>query len=324
MPRDSRIGWGLTAGVVVVVAAAPLLLGMSQDLLNLLFLVLLSITLGQSWNVLGGFVGQVNLGHAAFFGIGALVTRQLWIGAGVPFPVAFVAGGVGALVFAVVIGIPTFRLRGAYFSIGTLGLAEALRIAVGNQLPGIHTLPGPLTADYVLSSRYELALGLAAATTLAAWLVLRSRAGLGLLAVREDEVAARASGVGPLRHKLGALLLSSLGAGLAGATYAFYQTSYYTQAVFDPSWTFDAIVITYVGGLGTVIGPIIGAIFYIVLRERLTLSFTQFHQVIFGVLFILVVLLLPGGLVDGWGRLRAAGLRRAARAATGQPETSGV
>jgi branched-chain amino acid transport system permease protein len=161
-----------------------------------------------------------------------------------------------------------------------------------------------LTGTYELTSRYELAFGVAAEVSLVAFVLIRSRAGLGLLAVREDEEAARASGVSALRHKLAALGLSSFFAGLTGATYAYYQPSYYPQLAFDPNWTFDAIIITYVGGVGTIVGPIVGAIFYIVLREKLTLSFTQFHQVIFGLLFIVVVLALPGGLVDIWSRLR--------------------
>lgn len=293
----------LAPGLIVVIVAALLpIVGLPGDLLTLLFLILMSVTLGQSWNLLGGFVGQVNLGHAAFFGIGSLVTRQLWLAANVPFGVAFLAGGVAALLFGLVIGLPTFRLRGAYFSMGTLGLAEALRLTVGNVLPGFNVLGGKVTAEYDLVSRYELALGLAAVACLVAYLARTSRRGLGLLAVREDEEAAAASGVNPLLHKLGALALSSFFAGLAGALYAFYQASYYMQSVFDPSWTFDSIIITYVGGVGTVLGPVVGAMFYVVLRDRLALSFSQLHQILFGILFIVVVLLLPGGIIDLWSR----------------------
>lgn len=294
--------WGLAVGLA---ALAPILTDRA-DLLNLGFLILLSATLGQSWNVLGGFAGQINLGHAAFFGIGALVTRQLWLVANLPFPLAFVAGGLAATLFAMIIGVPTFRLRGVYFSIGTLGVAEALRITVSNVFPTITSLPARLTADYDLASRYYLALGLAAATLLASHVVVRSRLGLGLLAVREDEEAALATGVDPLLHKLAALGLSSFFAGLAGAVFAFHQASYYAQLAFDPSWTFDSLIITFVGGLGTVIGPLIGAIFYVAVREELAVTIVQFHQVVFGILFIVVVLGLPGGLVDLWAQLGRA------------------
>jgi branched-chain amino acid transport system permease protein len=271
--------------------------------LNLLFLMLLYVALGQSWNVLGGFTGQVNLGHAAFFGIGVMVARQLWLAAHWSYPVAFVAGGIAATLFALIIGVPTFRLRGAYFSIGTLGLAEALRIAVSNVFPNINALPAQFTAEYDIVNHYYLALGLAAVAVVVAFVTFTSRLGLGWLAVREDEEAARATGVDPLFHKLAALVVSSFLAGLAGATFALHQASFYAQFAFEPSWTFDAVVITYIGGVGTVVGPLIGAVFYILVREQLAVSFIQFHQIIFGVLFILIVLLLPGGLIDVWGRV---------------------
>jgi branched-chain amino acid transport system permease protein len=149
---------------------------------------------------------------------------------------------------------------------------------------------------------------LATITTLMAFTALNSRIGLGWLALREDEEAARASGVELLRHKLAALAISSFFAGLTGATFAVHQASFYASFAFDPSWTFDALLITFIGGVGTVFGPLIGAVFYILVREQLTVSFTQFHHIIFGILFILVVLLLPGGLIDAWQRI--TGLRR--------------
>ena len=301
-----RVWLWLGGGVLLLIAAVAPVLSGRQDVLNLLFLILLYVALGQSWNVLGGFAGQVNLGHAAFFGIGVMVTRQLWLTAQWAYPFAFLAGGVAATVFALIIGVPTFRLRGAYFSIGTLGLAEALRIAVSNVFPNINALPAQVTAEYDLVSHYVLALGLAAVAMVFAYVAIRSRVGLGWSAVREDEEAARATGVDPLAHKLVALVASSFLAGLAGSTFALHQASFYAEFVFEPGWTFDALLIAFIGGVGTTIGPLLGAIFYIVLREELAVSFTQFHQVIFGVLFILIVLLLPGGLIEAGARVRRA------------------
>jgi branched-chain amino acid transport system permease protein len=296
------LGPALTCLGVVLLAIVPMLT-QRGDVINLLFLVFLNLALSQSWNILGGFAGQINLGHAAFFGVGALVARSLWIG-GAPYPLAFVAAGVAALAFAMLIGVPTFRLRGVYFAIGTLGITEVLRITTGNVLPGLSAMPPNYVSNYDLTLRYELALGLAAACLLAAWLFLRSRVGLGVLAVREDEEAAQATGVGALKHKLIALALSSLFAGLAGGVFAFYHVSYYPQFPFDPTWTFDAVLPVFVGGVGTLFGPILGGLLYVVVRERLAVSLTQAHQVIFGILFIIVVLALPGGLIDVWSRVR--------------------
>lgn len=280
-----------------------------QSIWNLFFLICLQITLGQSWNILAGFAGQSSLGHAAFFGIGALVTRTLWFG-GQPFALAFLAGGLVAVIFAMLIGAPTFRLRGAYFAIGTLGVAEVMRITVSQNIPLISTMSGTLIAGYDLPARYYLALGLALATTGAAYLLLRSPWSLGILAVREDEEAAQATGVHVLRHKLLALALSSFFAGLAGGVFAYQQISYYPSAPFSAHWTFDALLITFIGGLGTLGGPIIGAIFFIVVREQLAVNWVEFHQVIFGILFILIVLVFPGGLVEAWERLKKFALRK--------------
>ena len=125
-----------------------------------------------------------------------------------------------------------------------------------------------------------------------------------MLAVREDEEAAQATGVRAFQHKLLALIVSSSFAGLAGGTFAYYHLGYYPELVFSPAWTFDAVLITFVGGLGTLIGPVIGAFFYVVVREQLAVTLVQVHQAIFGGLFILVVLALPGGLAQLWTRLR--------------------
>lgn len=303
--RISIARWLPPAGILVLILFAIFLPRWAdkQNTWNLFFLICLYIALGQSWNILAGFAGQTSLGHAAFFGIGALVTRTLWLG-GTPFALAFLAGGLAAVAFALIIGAPTFRLRGAYFAIGTLGVAEVLRITVSQNIPLISTMSGTLIATYDLPARYYLALGLAIATTGAAYLLLRSPWSLGILAVREDEGAAQAIGVHVLRHKLLALSLSTFFAGLAGGLFAFQQISYYPSAPFSAEWTFDALLITFIGGLGTLAGPIIGAIFFILVRQLLTVNLVQIHQVIFGILFILIVLIFPGGLVEAWERLK--------------------
>ena len=295
---------GLLAVLLVALAAVPQVITGRTDILNLLFLILVYVTLGESWNIVGGFAGQVNLGHAAFFGIGVLTARQLWLAAHWPFLLAFLAGGIAATLFALLVGVPTFRLRGAYFSIGTLGLAEALRIAVSNVFPNINALPADVTATYDIAQHYYLALVVAVAVVAVAYLALHARVGLGWLAVREDEEAARATGVNLTYHKLMALVLSSFFAGLCGATFALHQASFYAQFAFEPAWTFDAVLIAFIGGVGTVVGPVIGAVFYILVRELLAVNVSQFHPIIFGVLFILIVLLLPGGLIDAWARIR--------------------
>ena len=274
-----------------------------NDLLNLGIQIFLAVALAESWNLLGGYAGQITLGHAAFFGLGALVTRTLWVG-GAPLSVALAAGALVATAFGVLIGGPAFRLRGAYFAIGTLGLAEILRITVGNLMPEISTIPVTALASYDLVPRYYLTLALAMFSVAVVAVLVRSRVGLGMQAVREDEAAAEASGVGAFRHKLLALVLSTALAGLAGGAFAYYHVSYYPQHAFSPAWTFDAVLIAFIGGVGTVHGPVLGALFYVIAKEVLAVQLVEVHLLIFGVLFLLVVLLLPGGLVEAWSRAR--------------------
>jgi branched-chain amino acid transport system permease protein len=298
-----ELAWG--AGILLGLAVLALLplATRRDDVLNFVFLILLSITLAESWNILAGYVGQVNLGHAAFFGLGALVARTLWI-AGTPILLAMIAGAAAAAVFALPIGAAAFRLRGAYFAVGTLALGEILRATVANVLPEISTLPTGVIGAYHLSQRYYLALALASLAVVLTGLLGASRAGLGMRAIREDEDAAEASGVGALGLKLLALVLSTTLAGLAGGLFAFYHISYYPSHGFSPTWTFDALLMTFIGGVGTLHGPVLGAVLYVTLKEYLAVRWVDFHLVIFGGIFIAIVLLLPGGLVQAGGRAR--------------------
>lgn len=297
----------LIAGGAGVLVALPLLTTQS-NVLTWGFLVLLYGALAQSWNLISGFGGQVNLGHAAFFGLGALVTRLLWL-RGSPLAVALLAGTGASAALGLLVGAPSLRLRGPYFAIGTLAIAEILRITIGNVLPEVSFLPSALLAQYRLMPRYYLALALAVVVTLAAWWLTRSRFGYGLAAVREDEDVAEALGIGTYRHKLLAFVLSAVCAGMTGSLFAYYHVSYYPQFLFGPIWTFDALLITFLGGVGTVWGPWTGAAFFLLLREALALRVVEMHLLIFGIVFIIVVLVFPGGFVEAWRILVRAGGR---------------
>jgi branched-chain amino acid transport system permease protein len=291
----------LLAGIFLAAgfAAVPLIT-QRNDLLNLGIQIFLAVALAQSWNLLGGYAGQITLGHAAFFGLGALLTRILWV-SGTPLYLALLAGALLATAFGVLIGIPAFRLRGAYFAIATLALAEILRITVGNVMPEISTIPATALAAYNTPHRYYLTLALAILSVAVVALLVRSRIGLGMQAVREDEIAAEASGVGAFRHKLLALAVSTALVGLTGGAFAYYHVSYYPQHAFSPIWTFDAVLIVFVGGVATIHGPVLGALFYVVVKELLAVQLTELHLLIFGALFVLVVLFFPGGLVGASG-----------------------
>jgi len=308
----------LVAGIIAILLLLPLVT-VNRAILNWAFLVLLYAAVAQSWNLLGGFGGQVNLGHAAFFGLGALVTRVLWLG-GVPLAGALFAGTVSATAMGVLIGVPALRLRGPYFAIGTLAAAEILRITVDTALPELSALPAASLATYTLAPRYYLALLLAGLVTAAAWWLTRSRFGYGVVAVREDEGVAEAIGVNAFRHKLVTFILSSFFAGIGGGVFAYYHVSFYPSFSFSPLWTFDPVLITYLGGVGTVWGPLIGAVFFLALREALALRLGEMHLLVFGVLFITVVLVLPGGFTEATRNL----LRRPARPPSLTPPDSGL
>jgi len=294
--------WLVVGLILVALMVTPQLPFSNNKVLTILIQLFIIAALASSWNILAGFAGQINLGHAAFFGLGALAARLMWL-AEYPLVVSFLAGGLVATIFALIIGFPALRLRGIYFAIGTLALAEALHVTVGNVLPGNSALPGPQLVSYDLVPRYYLSLGVLVVIVAVAYWLTGARLGLGMMSVREDEAAAQAIGVNAFRHKLMSLVMSAFLAGITGSTFAYFHVSYYYQFTFTPLWTFDAVLVTFVGGLGTVVGPILGAIFFVVIRDVLATNLTNFHQVIFGVLFILVVLVLPGGLMELWDRL---------------------
>ena len=169
------------------------------------------------------------------------------------------------------------------------------------------TLP---IADYQLAPRYYLFLVLAIVTIGAAYVLVHSRLGLGMKAVREQEDAAESLGVSALKHKLLALIVSAFFAGMAGGAFAYYHVSYYLNMPFSPLWTFDPMMMAYIGGTGTIIGPIVGSVFFVLVKELLVLNVGGYHLMVFGTLFILIVLFLPGGLVEAWQRIRQASMRR--------------
>ena len=299
----NRPPWGLAAlGAAAVAAALLPVVTDSRAVLSWTLLLLLYIALAQSWNVLGGLGGQVNLGHAALFGLGALTTRFLWT-AGTPIAAALAAGVGIAAAAGFLIGAPALRLRGPYFAIGTLAVAEILRITAANALPDIAALPPRALAAYTLAPRYYLALGLAAVATAAAAWIARSRFGRGLVAVREDEAVAESVGVNAYGLTLAAFVISSALAGAAGSVFAYYHVGFYPSFAFSPLWTFDPLLIVYLGGVGTVAGPIAGAVIFLALREALALRLGELHLLIFGVLFIAIVIALPGGIVQAVHRL---------------------
>jgi branched-chain amino acid transport system permease protein len=287
------------------VLAAGIALGLiveDERILTLAIQTYIFGALASSWNILGGFAGQVSLGHAAFFGLGALITRELWLG-GMAIPIAVLVALAVTGAAAALVGLPMLRFRGIYFSVGTLALGVGVWLTAGNLWPGISSLPADALREYEFAGPYFMALGVVAVTVVASIWLKRSKLGLGMMAVREDEEAAGATGVNALGHKMAAFVISAVLAALAGAAFGFFSVSYYPQFPFSVVWTFEAIIVVFVGGVGTIIGPLVGSAFFVPGRDLLSSTFPELQVITFGVLFILVVLLLPGGLVEGGQKL---------------------
>src|SRR4030043_2471642 len=217
---------------MVVLVVLPMVMEIGTATMNLLIMLFIFIILSQSWNLMGGYTGQINLGLAAFFGCGLLVTHFIWK-AEIPIYRAVVAGGLSAVVLAGMIGLPTLRLKGAYFAIGTFALAEVCRIVVGNMFARMVKMPGSYAIDYSLIPRYYLGLIVAMITIAIVYFATHSKMGLAMVAVRDDEQAAQVTGVNTFKYKVYALLISSFLAGLAGGVYAFFRVLFpYIFAVF--------------------------------------------------------------------------------------------
>lgn len=266
----------------------------------ILYLLFLNIVLAQSWNLVGGYTGLISLGHAAFFGIGAYSAAILMSELQFPFIIAVLAGGGLAVAFAIIIAFPTFRFRGVYFAIGTLILAEALRIWMINWefTGGAQGVQFPISRIPSLNSFYYMMLTAAIVVTAVVTLILQRKLGLGLRAIRDNEESAQNMGVNIFRTKLFSFTISAFMTGLIGAIHATRLSVIEPYSIFGVNWTINMINIVIIGGMGTIIGPIIGAIFITFLGEALA-DFYTVHLMITGVIFILVIRFMPEG-IWGW------------------------
>jgi len=296
--------WAAAAAVVLGLVLLPSQLYGSQQ--RTLAGVLMFVVLAQAWNVIGGFAGYPSFGNVAFFGLGAYTTAILMAKAGTSFWLALPAAGLVGLAFAVGIGVPIVRLRGHYFAVATLGVAEGLREVVIN-LPRLTgggaglTVPvvGPqATTAYLGNYGFYMAfLALAVATTLVVWALSRSRLGYSLRALAQNEDGAAAMGINTTRAKVTAFALSGLLTALAGAIYGFQQVSIYPERLFAVDITVLMVIMAVIGGTGTVLGPLLGAVGLQILSEYLRIHSPQAHTFILGAIIVVAVLLLPEGVV---------------------------
>ncbi len=300
---------------VLIGLVAPLVVR-SDYLFQVLFRISLFAALGLAWNLVGGYAGQLSLGHAAYFGVGAY-GLALFSKAGIYPWLALLLAVLLAVLFAALIGGVSFRLRGPYFTLSTIAFAEVMRLAAKNLATitgGDVGLPVPgLFAKSFGRSLYLAAVLLTAvALAITAW-VSRSKFGYYLMAIREDEDTALSVGVNAARCKLWVLLISAaltaLGGGLYGSLFLFIVP----DQVFSIDISVEMAIVAMLGGAGTVLGPLIGSVVLESAAELLKNMFHEAHLLIYGLLIVLVVLFLPEGIA---GTLLAHRPRRKSAMAT--------
>ena len=307
----------LTSLAVGIILITLPLLGLEGYRLRLLSLVFMWVALSSCWNMMSGYTGYIDFGPVAYFGVGSYCTAILMIKGGLPFILSvFLAGWICAGL-SLVIGLPTLRLHGAYFAIATLAAAEAIKqvILEWDQVAGVelfggaHGLTLPLAPPdsffyYILLFFMGLTVGLAR-------LLGRSKFGYGLRAIRDGEQAAELSGVPTLMIKVRAYVLSSSLIGCIGGVEAYWLTYIIPDDVFNVMRTIQMVVMTLLGGMGTVLGPVIGASFLTLISEYLGARFVYDYLIFVGLVILIVIILLPQGIMGtikrnkGWNRFRS-------------------
>jgi branched-chain amino acid transport system permease protein len=293
--------------VVVVLAAVPWF--GSDVVVQFGISTLILAVLAQGWNIIGGYTGYASFGNSTFFGLGAYGVAIAMVQWNLPFWVGMIFGAVMAVAFAILLGIPVLRLKGHYFAIATLALAQVVAAIVSN-IPlfgqNIGLVLPPLNNDAMF---YELALALLVAATLTvAWLT-RSRFGFGLIAIRENEEGAAVMGVNTTLYKVLAFALSGLFSALAGGIQAYWITFLDPASAFDISLNVKMIIMAVFGGPGTIFGPVVGAFVLSAVSEVLSSEITNVAGLFFGIVVVAAVVLMPRGLADIIRHFRTSGWR---------------
>jgi branched-chain amino acid transport system permease protein len=291
-----------TLRTVLILAAMAALAGVpwygSDVLIQFGISTLLLAVLAQGWNIIGGYAGYASFGNSVFYGLGSYGVAIAMVQWHLSFAVGVAFGVLLAVVFACSLGVAVLRLRGHYFAIATLALAQVMTAIVSNiglagQNVGL-VLP-PLNNDRLF---YGLALGLLVIATLTIYWLTRSRFGFGLIAIRENEEGAAVMGVNTTLYKVMAFTLAGIFSALAGAIHAYWITFLDPASAFDITLNVQMIIMAVFGGPGTVLGPIVGAFSLSAISELLSSEVTSIAGLFFGVVIVAAIVLMPRGLAD--------------------------
>ena len=331
--RGLRVSSAFWLAVLAVVAVTLPLMVTSRFAIDIFIRVLLFAFIGVAWNLMGGYAKQLSLGHAAYFGLGAYTSTIMQIKFGISPWIGMFAGGIVAMLASLPIGALCFRLRGPYFAIATIATAQVLMLlflkfrdfawgAEGTTIPNLGNAPLMMQFD-AKSAYYYIALGLLAVGLAITYRIERSWMGYYLVAIGEDEDAAEAIGVNTLQIKRNIYLISSFLTALAGTFYVQYIYFIDPQTAFSFNISVEAALVSIVGGIGTLWGPVIGTILLeatsALLQSWLGSSLGGIQLTVYSLILIAVILWRPSGLLgvltDAYGRIvqtEPAGTRKVA------------
>jgi branched-chain amino acid transport system permease protein len=310
--QKNRTYFYLPIGVAVLLSLFPLL-SPAPYFLSMLYMVFLYVVLAESWNIIGGFTGYLSFGHVAFFGLGAYTTAFLMNKLALS-PVATILssipGGLVAASVAFVIGYPCLRLRGPYFAVVTMCFAFVVHMVVQNidlfgGVEGLWLAAMKQPIHVIRTIFYELMLVLMILVILFVRWMEGSKLGKGLITIREDEEVAQTLGIHTPRIKVLAFVLSAFFPGVAGGLHAYYLTYISPENVFDVMVSILIVLMTLFGGGGSWLGALIGAVSLSLVNEFLTTFVgAEIARIIYGMLFIVVIIFMPNGIMEFFGRRR--------------------
>lgn len=308
----AAIGVGVAAALIALPIVYP-----KSYVMGVLCRILMYVVLAGSLNVINGYSGQFNIGHAGFYCIGAYTEAILATRLGVSFWIALPLGGVMAALIGFLVALPTLKLRGIYLAIVTLGASEIIRLVAlnwewltGGPI-GIKGIPAPMFFGFRVSRSihyYYIFLFLAAVFFFATYRVIHSRVGRAWMSIREDELAARSLGVETRAWRAGNFMYGAFWAGIAGAAFAPYF-KFISSDMFSLDEGFNILSMVIIGGQGTLLGPAVGAVIVNVLSEVLR-PISQFRLVVYALLIIAMMWLRPQGLVGASNSILAGGILR--------------
>lgn len=278
--------------------------GVSSNIVRLIFATAVWTTTSLAWNLLGGMAGQVSFGFAVFYGLGAYATGLTMHAGGSPY-LGFLVAAFIAVLASLLIGLPTFRLRGPFFAIATIGVTETVRVIMNNL-----DITGGASGYRITEAgafrpleHYYTSITLVAFAVIISTVIARGKFGLALRAIRQDEDAAASLGVNPYATKLWIHAIAAALTGIAGGVYARRAAYFYPGDVFAFHTSISIMLMPVIGGIGTVWGAVLGGVVFGIVQEELVAKFPNVHLLLYGALLIVIILLEPDGLLGLLKRL---------------------